>query len=729
MLLRRTKKVFKTLIFNYCFLIFLSLSPISKADERLPVIEEDNPPSEEIKLELNTLVITTSGEEQVKANVPESVDVLSREDIKKVAPSHPSELLNRSAGVHINNLGGEGHMTAIRQPITTGAVYLFLEDGIPTRPTGFFNHNALYEINIPHASKVEIVKGPGSALYGSDAIGGVINSVTQPSPEVPEVDVSAEVGSHGWKRFLLSGGAPVNDQSGYRVDLNLTDNDGYRDESDYQRESLTGRYDAQLNANSHIKALVSHSQVSQSGTSSLEENVYRRDPTFNHFRNDIAFREVNATRLSFEYERFFDEDRSLTVTPFFRQNQMDLMPSWMIMFDPNLRDYEFESYGVLTKYRRSLSNGLGQWVLGLDADYTPSTYVEYSIEVDSFIDSRFGETVYTDFRRLDKNYDFDADQTSLSPYVHIDWALNSQLQASLGLRYDYFEVDYHNNLTTLAQGRHIRPESQQLSYDHLSPKAGLVWHISEDKNAYASYRHAFRAPSVGRLFRSGSSINTPDLSPVKSDSFELGFRHQLNFDWYYEIAVYHQTIEDDIVSIIDGSDRKTLNAGETEHQGIELSVQGHLSSEWTLHTALSYSEHTYKDFGYIFSCFPPTCVPPVRETRNFSGFEVGKAPETLGNVSLQYQPASLPKATFEIEYEHVGDYFTDETNTSSYEGHDLYNIRARYDLNTTWQISLRALNITDELYSTYTSNQVGSDDITFRPGLPRSYFLNISAKW
>ena len=78
-------------------------------------------------------------------------------------------------------------MTAIRQPITTNPVYLYLEDGIPTRSTGFFNHNALYEINVPQAGRIEVFKGPGTALYGSDAIGGIINVSTRAPSYDPSV--------------------------------------------------------------------------------------------------------------------------------------------------------------------------------------------------------------------------------------------------------------------------------------------------------------------------------------------------------------------------------------------------------------------------------------------------------------------------------------------------------------------------------------------------------------
>lgn len=154
------------------------------------------------------IVVTSSRQAQSLTNLAESVTVLNEQLIKDVSPGHPAELLNRVSGVHVNDLGGEGHMTAIRQPITTGGVYLFLEDGLPTRPTGFFNHNGLYEIDIPNSGRVEVTKGPGSALYGSDAIGGIFNILT---PE-PSADfsgrVQAELGSDGWLRGLVGLSGP-----------------------------------------------------------------------------------------------------------------------------------------------------------------------------------------------------------------------------------------------------------------------------------------------------------------------------------------------------------------------------------------------------------------------------------------------------------------------------------------------------------------------------------------
>ncbi len=149
------------------------------------------------------VVVTGTREETRKSEISETVGQVEGSEIRDTKPTHPSEIMRQIPGVHVNVTGGEGHMTSIRQPITTGAVYLYLEDGIPTRSTGFFNHNALYEVNVPQSDGIEVTKGPGTSLYGSDAIGGVINVMTRPSPASPEFEVTREWGEFGWERTLI----------------------------------------------------------------------------------------------------------------------------------------------------------------------------------------------------------------------------------------------------------------------------------------------------------------------------------------------------------------------------------------------------------------------------------------------------------------------------------------------------------------------------------------------
>ena len=178
-------------------------------------------------------------------------------------------------------------------------------------------------------------------------------------------------------------------------------------------------------------------------------------------------------------------------------------------------------------------------------------------------------------------------------------------------------------------------------------------------------------------------------------------------------------IDDDIVTYIDSSDRKTTNAGETEHQGIELEFSTQITNELNLKTAWSFTNQEYNAFTAIVS----------GSEVNYAGYDVGKAPKSTGNLTLQYTPAYLKNTKFELEWESIGKYFTDETNTNEYSGHDLYNVRFNHRVNDSFELYGRVINLTDELYSTYTSNQVGSSAIQYRPGLPRTAYIGLRMRF
>lgn len=669
---------------------------------------------------LEKIVVTSTKESKSISDLSESVGVLSHEDIKSVSPSHPSEILNRTAGVYVNNLGGEGHMTAIRQPITTGGVYLFLEDGIPTRPTGFFNHNGLYEVNIPQSDRLEVTKGPGSALYGSDAIGGVINSISANVPETKEQSLNAEVGSYEWQRVLLSMGSPFTHNTGGVLTANFTENTGFRDDADYSRASLNSRILHKFSNGTQANLAVSYSEIDQSGVSGLEFDDYKNNIEKNEYAGDVGSRDIEALRMSAVISTELTSGQLLTMTPFYRNNTSSMMPSWMVSYDPNVRETEFESFGLLSKWR--VKQTRSEIVTGLDIDHTPSSYLEEQVTVTAEDD------IYTDYDKTGiVSYDYDATQTSVSPYAQFEYRISQQFITNIGVRYDYFEVDYTNNLSSPVDSRHLSPESQTLEYDHVSPKAGVVFNMSPLHDVYFNYRHGFRAPSVSQLFRAGSSAGTTELKPIKTDSFEIGFRGLMANAFSYEIALYHMEKSDDIVSIVNSDDdRQSVNAGETIHQGIELSLSGPITTEITFNSSFSYSNQEYGDFTYTYFCF--SCSPN-NQVVNFDGNQVGKAPKTLGNLAISYQPLSLQGFTLEAELEHVGAYYTDETNTQDYQGHQLLNIRSQYQLSKALEFYLRVQNLMDKRYSTYTSNQVGSDEISYRPGAPMSLYAGIRANF
>ncbi|MDQ2669464.1 MAG: TonB-dependent receptor, partial [Gemmatimonadota bacterium] len=294
---------------------------------------------------LPDVVVSTSRERQRAATTAMSVAVVDETAIRESRSHHPADLVNRSAGVYVSNFGGEGHATAIRQPITTKAVYAYLEDGVPIRSTGFFNHNALYEINIPQSGRIEVIKGPGSAVYGSDAIGGVINSFTRDPSEQLTGELFVEGGSDTYLRALgsLSGSRG---RHGLRADVNVTQSDGWRTGASYERQSGVGRWDVALAEGVRLKTVGSLSRIDQPGDGggdlSLED--FQERPEISN--TPIAFRRVLAGRLSSELEVQRGVS-SFGATVYTRYNELDLMPWWQLAFDPQVQESRHRSIGVL----------------------------------------------------------------------------------------------------------------------------------------------------------------------------------------------------------------------------------------------------------------------------------------------------------------------------------------------------------------------------------------------
>ncbi|HET7188666.1 MAG TPA: carboxypeptidase-like regulatory domain-containing protein, partial [Gemmatimonadaceae bacterium] len=91
---------------------------------------------------LTPMTVSATRELRRRDEASATIDVMDGAELRRTHASHPSGIMNRIPGVHVSELSGEGHSMSMRQPITTKPMYLYLEDGIPTRATGFFNHNA-----------------------------------------------------------------------------------------------------------------------------------------------------------------------------------------------------------------------------------------------------------------------------------------------------------------------------------------------------------------------------------------------------------------------------------------------------------------------------------------------------------------------------------------------------------------------------------------------------------
>jgi iron complex outermembrane recepter protein len=659
---------------------------------------------------LPDVVVTASREEENRFDVPLSIGKIRREGVKDAKPVHPSEIMNQVPGVFVNTTSGEGHATMIRHPITTGSVYLYLEDGVPTRSPGFYNHNALFEINVPQSGGIEIIKGPGSALYGSDAIGGVVNVLTRPVTRDRELDLSVEYGGFGWKRVLASA-AEKGENNSIRVDANMTDSKGWRDNTKYSRQSGTLRWDF-VSGHHKFKTVVTASNIDQqsAGAASLRQSDFDNNPQANYM--PFSYRRVKAVRISTQYDYEISKGQKISTILYGRYNEMGQLPNYLgagtTQRENNLRN---ASVGMLFKHHLDIHALKSKIISGVDLDYSPGVFNEWSVTA-----VKSGD-YFTSYTTGALQYDYDVKFYQASPFAQIESSpFTPKLKFQAGARYDYMGYIYSNNLSVLQTGSTRRPADASPSFDNISPKFGVVYDWDEALNIFASYRHGFRVPQQSDLFRQGSANSALGIKPIQVDSVEIGvrgaaFRERLQ----YELTGFYAEKKDDILSVtISPGVTESQNAGGTTHKGIEFGLEAEILKKLLWFTGnMTYAEHKYVSWS-------PT------STLTFDGNFQAQAPTVFSTIGLRIIPISGLQISPEWVY--LGHYFMDDLNSTVYPGHNFFNLRAKYDVNQRMGIFVRMHNITNVRYSDFSSyNSVSAGTYpSYVPGEPFSIIGGLS---
>jgi len=571
----------------------------------------------ETAIGLSELVVTATRDEERKADIPATIGVVSGADIQKSRPHHSAEIVNRVPGVLNIDLGGEGSTVAMRLPINYSAVYGYLEDGIPIRSTGFFNHNALYEINVPGADRVEVFKGPASALYGSDAIGGVFNVLTRAPSSGPDAELYVEGGGHSYQR-VLSSFSNSRGADGLRADLNVMHFGGWRDGAHQVRQTGTLRWDHALESDTRLKTVVTFTNIDSPGDggSDIPLSDFDSAPHVNY--TPIAMRKVQALRWSTDYEKRFDAS-SFGVTAYARYNRLNLLPFWQLTYDPQVWDAHNKSLGLMTKYRRNFAHG--NTIFGADFDYSPGDNVE-----DEIIPTTTPSFVFNSYTVGQRQYQYDVTFKGISPYAQLELVPVPALHLSAGVRFDQLGYDYTNSLAVLDTGAHRRPASTSVSYSHVSPKLGVTYDVMPWLNLFAAYRHGFRVPSEEQLFVQGSASNSVGLHPVKANSYEAGFRTS-GSTVSLEASAYSMDVTDDIVYFYNTATftSEVSNAGRTRHRGIEAGIKYNPSKQWRIESAYAYVRNRYLQW--------------VTATgSDFSGNEMEAGPRHIANSRVTCAP-------------------------------------------------------------------------------------------
>jgi outer membrane receptor protein involved in Fe transport len=671
---------------NMSLMVALALGAGAQA-----VFAEDN-------LALDELVVTGTRSETPLLEQAGNTGKISEDEIDLVRPDHITEIANRVSGVNIQHGNGQEHLTSIRSPVLTGGAgagsFLFLEDGIPLRAAGFANVNGLFEVNYEQAGGIEIVRGPGSAFYGSNAVHGLVNVLSR----APSLDLEREIDLSVGPHDLYTAKATVSDtvgRHGYRVNVLGTSDGGYVSDSGYDQQKVTLRHDYFGDIDS-FKTLFSYTNLNQETAGYIvgyqayeDESLSRTNP------NPEAYRDAKSYRLSTEWIRELTDSSRFTLTPYMRHTEME----FLMHFLPGqpVEKNQHSSVGLLSSYTKDLDGG-HKVIVGTDFEYTEGELSEVQYNPDTF--GRFLQGVH---------YDYEVDATVIAPYIHTEWQVLDKTRLTAGLRYEYTRYDYTNNTDSLTFGpRYLRPDSDVDTFSNFSPKLGLVQQLTDDTAAFVNYSRGTRAPQTSDLYRAQVGPSQTGLADSETiDSIEVGVR-KVGEGLQYEIAAYHMKKRDYFFT--DSSDQNVPD-GKTQHTGLELGVFYPFNEQFDIAANVAFAKHEY-DFD--------------KPNANIEkGDYLVTAPRRVGNIRLGWNVN--PQTRAELEWVHMSEYYLNDANTFKYEGHDVFNLRASHDVTENFTVYGRIKNLFNTEYAERADYNANIPDYRYFVGEKR--YLHVGASY
>lgn len=660
---------------------------------------------------LESIVVTADRRQTTLRDVSASVFSVGAADLTAIRPTHLNEALARVPGTWISRGNGQESLTAIRSPVLSGAgscgAFQMAQDGIPLRATGFCNVNQMFEANSEQAGTVEVIRGPGSILYGANALHGAINVISDPIAVEPASSIAYEGGPHDYNRVRGTSSATYGSQ-GYRVSFNGTSDGGYKDDSgfDQQKLSLQHRYTAEgltVTSALHFTNLNQETAGFIQGKDSYKNDAFKRlNP------NPEAFRDASSWRLSsrVDWQTRFG---AITVTPYYRKTEMEFLQHFLPGVP--LEENGQESFGLMTTVSGDVARL--RWQAGVDLETTEG----YLRETQSA--PAVGTPVIVATIPVGKHYDFTVDAELISPYAQLKFDLTQVDQINVGFRYEMLGYDYDNLMLTgrtkdngvpCTNGgcRFNRPADRSDDYDNHSLQLGWIHDLPDGTQIYANAARAFRAPDTNEIYRLQGSQNVADLGSERAISYELGLRGVLQ-DLNYAVALYDMDKEN---VIIQDSNRINISGAQTRHRGLEVNGDYRITDSLSLTVAASYAVHTYE--GNV----NPSAV-------KLAGLDIDTAPRMTGSAQLRW--SIRDGRNLELEWVHMGKYFTDELNTARYPGHDLVNLRYQADFSRNWYYGANVTNLLDTDYAERADIAFGTD--RYFVGEPRSLYVMVGHRF
>lgn len=653
---------------------------------------------------LEEVFVSASRDAENALRLPLGWSSISGDEVDTTAPVHINELMQRVPGAWISRGNGQESLTALRSPVLTGAggcgPFFMGWDNISLRAPGFCNVNQLFDANAEQAARVEVIRGPGTAVYGSNAMHGVINILTAAPTRARDQRLTLEAGPFDYYRagYRYSN---TEGRHGISVRGNAATDGGYKDDSGFDQQKLTLRHDYSgdvWQVTSAFEATNLNQETSGfiQGFRSYEDDDLRRSNP-----NPEAYRDAWSLRAYSRWQRDLASGTALTITPYLRRNRMQFLQHFFPWQPVETNGHE--SAGLTLALNST--HGDIEWIRGLDLEATEGFITE--VQANDFSPNQ----------PRGVHYDYRVDATVAAAYSQINWRPGNHWTLQAGLRYEYRRYDYDNRTgdgaacaPTATACRFFRPADRDDSFSDASYNIGATYSGFGDTMIYTRMARGFRAPQTAELYRLQAGQAVADLDSERIDSVELGFRGLLPMGFSWDATLYAMEKTD---VIFQDADRQNVSGAETSHRGLELSLDYRSDSGWYAGLDASAARHRYES------------ATPLRGSgSNIEGNDMDTAPRLFGSARVGRELDLRGPGHVELEWIYLDSYYLDPDNDHEYNGHSLLNLRLRSALSENWEAGVRVTNLLDREYAERAD--FGFGQYRYFVGQPRGVYAELS---
>jgi iron complex outermembrane recepter protein len=673
---------------------------------------------------LQNVIVTANREASLRTTAPIAISKVSAQLIDEAKPTSVYEVVNKAAGVLMVNLNNEQHSMSIRQPMTTNAYFLYMEDGIPIRPLGVFNHNSLLEMNQFTVSSIEVVKGPVSSIYGAEAVGGAINFISQRPTAIPTARIGVQVDQWGYKRLQYGGGATIGKFGFYVGGLVSQQRNSWFTSSDYDKNAQYARLECNFSPKTRLTGTLSYANYNSQTSGSVDSIAFYTRQYVS--TTGFTYRKSYSLRTRLTLEHSWNDKAQTFITAFGRDNKHGQNPAYAIRWTSGaatatgqINSNDFQSLGLIAQHSQKFDFLKSKLIVGAVVDFSPNKYNAYRTDLAAELRADKKSVIkYTPVKeRPDIQLaNYNADIHNTAAYVQYDINPLPSLRLSFGGRYDNMAFDYTNYLDTTEGGK---------NYAKFSPKLGLTYEIAPNVGVYANYSKGFSPPALTAIFVK-RLVPTPtgelfyyNLQPALFDNTEIGGWASL---WknkiYFDFAVYQMNGTNELLNIRQPDNSTDYqSAGKTLHKGIELGVTVKPSQEVFFRFGGTRAVHRFVEF---------TLSQRATDlVKNVNGFDMPSSPQYIFNTELSYYPKWFKNFRTSVEWQKVGKWYQNQINTVSYDGYSVINARVGYK----WkgiEVYTNVLNATDALYAyNATRGNNATDRTTFTAAAPRTFIMGL----